>query len=336
MIPNPPLVRRLLITTVAVAVALSVTPAGANAAPTDSYRYPVNPGTAAWAALPNHAAMERVTQLPEKTLARMSTDRLAGAVLDYPLLMDAIAFNDVQQGFEIVASRFNGLQELLRRPDAGDVLLHRYQRFDARIPSTFGELQAGDHSWNLWKHEILLAQPSILAGLTPAEQERLLRAGRDKYAAKQANAGVYGQSGLDHTAVVLGRTLAVREGWDYRQSRLLREAFAPVADAGAVATAVDRHFAAPGDLHVVDDGLSIQDYAGTVYTPRGTAVAVTVTTYELTSSQITSANNAAASQYPQATRKANASRRYNCHSFAWYSSSSSNIRWMNTPGDDKY
>ena len=78
------------------------------------------------------------------------------------------------------------------------------------------------------------------------------------------------------------------------------------------------------------------DYAGTVSTPRGSSVAVTVMTSELSSATITSYNNYVASNYPSATRETNASRKYNCHSYAWYSSSTSNDRWMNSPGDNQY
>ena len=59
-------------------------------------------------------------------------------------------------------------------------------------------------------------------------------------------------------------------------------------------------------------------------------------TYELTSSQIALYNNYVQTNYPSASRERNASRKYNCHSYAWYTTSASNDRWMNTPGDDRY
>ena len=36
--------------------------------------------------------------------------------------------------------------------------------------------------------------------------------------------------------------------------------------------------------------------------------------------------------YPNATRLRHATIKYNCHSYAWYSTSASNIRWMPYPG----
>ena len=38
-----------------------------------------------------------------------------------------------------------------------------------------------------------------------------------------------------------------------------------------------------------------------------------------------------ASRYPNATKLRSASFKYNCHSYAWYSTSSSNTWWMNDP-----
>lgn len=39
--------------------------------------------------------------------------------LNYPVLPDVLLANSLQAGFAGVAANFNGLQELLRRPDAG-------------------------------------------------------------------------------------------------------------------------------------------------------------------------------------------------------------------------
>lgn len=84
------------------------------------------------------------------------------------------------------------------------------------------------------------------------------------------------------------------------------------------------------------DGLELKDYNSTVYTPKGSAVPVTVMTWEFSGSTIAAGNAEIEAAYPNAVRETNTSRRYNCHSYAWYSLSTSNDKWMNTPGDDKY
>ncbi|HEX8632333.1 MAG TPA: hypothetical protein VF755_29595, partial [Catenuloplanes sp.] len=190
----------------------------------DVYQYKVLPGSAAWATLKTHQQMVDAVKIPAETIRGMSTGQLADAVLDYPLLPDALAFNDVQEGIETVAGRFEGLRELLRRPDAGAVLLDRYRDLEIRTNAAASLRQAGDHTLEVWKVETLLAQPQVLASLPAGQVTELLRLGLEKYQAKQANATVYGQAGLEPTAVVLGRALAIREGWNWRESSLLRTA----------------------------------------------------------------------------------------------------------------
>lgn len=92
---------------------------------------------------------------------------------------------------------------------------------------------------------------------------------------------------------------------------------------------------------VLGYGVSLNaDYYSTVYTPNSTAVTVIVRTWELSSSEISSLNSLATSEHPNATLLRSSTRKYNCHSYAWYSQSSSNYRWMNDPSsyweDDSY
>lgn len=71
----------------------------------------------------------------------------------------------------------------------------------------------------------------------------------------------------------------------------------------------------------------------TVTTPNGTAVTVinTSSQTDFTASEINSYNSYYDSAYPRATRLRNPTVKYNCHSYAWYSTSSSNHYWMNNP-----
>ncbi|WP_326550521.1 hypothetical protein [Micromonospora sp. NBC_01813] len=331
------LTRRSLVAAVATAVVATLAPSTPASAADRPFSYQVTPGSAQWRALGSHQEMVDATQMPDKTAVQLRTPLLVDAVLAYPLLPDALAFNSVQQGFETVTARFTGLQELLRRPDAGQELLKRYRTLNvaARSGESLGE--AGDRALTAWKLETILAQPQVLATLTAAQSEALLRVGLAVHRAKQTDAATYGQAGLEPTAVLLGRTLALRENWDWSGSELLREGVQ--LRPGAVETtiaAVRAHLADPSVAHPVGDDVGTLDYYSTVYTPNGSAVTVITMTSELTSAQIASYNSYVATNYPSASRERNASRKYNCHSYAWYSTSTANDRWMNSPGDDQY
>lgn len=329
--------RRAILSVAAMVMAVGIMPAQSASAAVPAFEYAIKGGTPEWRSLPSHAAMVDAVQIPRATIAKMNTEQLTTAVLNYPLLPDALAFNNVQHGLEVAASRFTGLRELLRRPDAPAVLLDRYRKLDVAIPATDTELQAGNRTLDVWKLESVLAQPQVLDKMTTDQLETLFRIGQEKFAVKQRHADVYGEAGLEPTAVLLGRALAVREGWDWKQSQLLREAVQLVPGAtAATLNAVRQHIAQPSVRHELNDGVTTQDYYSTVYTPRGTPVTVITMTTELTAAQIAANNNYVYTYYPSATLERSSTRKYNCHSYAWYSTSSANDRWMNTPGDDTY
>ena len=71
---------------------------------------------------------------------------------------------------------------------------------------------------------------------------------------------------------------------------------------------------------------------GTVYTPKGKIVSVKELT-EMTAADKTNANNQMAATYPNAIRLREPTYKYNCHSYAWYSTSSANLWWMNYPSN---
>jgi len=83
-------------------------------------------------------------------------------------------------------------------------------------------------------------------------------------------------------------------------------------------------------------GIAFADFYTYVYTPKGTSVLAIYMTDELTPAQIASGNNWVAVYYPNAVRLTNTSRKYNCHSYAWYNQSTNNSIWIDSPGDDIY
>ncbi|MBR1705817.1 MAG: hypothetical protein IJ721_03390 [Bacteroidales bacterium] len=70
-----------------------------------------------WASFKSYQEKVDVCQIPEDQLAAMATDDLVRLCLDYPLLLDAYAFNSIEEGLTTVLSRFNGFKELVSRKD---------------------------------------------------------------------------------------------------------------------------------------------------------------------------------------------------------------------------
>ncbi|MFA5248595.1 MAG: hypothetical protein WC415_05260 [Patescibacteria group bacterium] len=84
------------------------------------------------------------------------------------------------------------------------------------------------------------------------------------------------------------------------------------------------------------NGAVLADYPSTVLTPNGSTVNTTTVTTELDAWQISLYIAWTQTNFPNAVILANPTKKYNCHSYAWYWQSTGNTKWMNTPGDDTY
>lgn len=82
--------------------------------------------------------------------------------------------------------------------------------------------------------------------------------------------------------------------------------------------------------------VSSADSSVVIYTPRGTAVGAIRAVYELSPNEIAAWQQWAVTTYPYAYFAENASRKYNCHSYAWYNQSKWNDIWIDTPNDDAF
>ena len=232
--------------------------------------------------------IERVAacQLPAEELHNLVTDELVQVVLDYPFFVDARAFNTNREGFLRVLAESTALQELLNREDNVDVLISRYATTDI---GTAAHAFSEDNSFSeLWRLEMLLAQPEISSLMTEQQIVEVLEIVEEKYEEKNSNPELY----QDATDMF----------------------FQSVKELGGVST-----------------------YASSSYvqTPNGSNVLVRIWQssdgdFSTTAKQELADEVAVA--YPNATRLRHATIKYNCHSYAWYSTSASNIRWMPYPG----
>ncbi len=80
--------------------------------------------------------------VPEEKLAAMTTEELLVTCLDYPIFMDIFFFNTPEMGFKSIYRRYNGLQALLERNDAGEVLTEFYSHIDPEQASKTDEYGA--------------------------------------------------------------------------------------------------------------------------------------------------------------------------------------------------
>lgn len=329
---------------------VSLALAGSAVAQDAPFTYPSKPGSETWKTFTPGEHLAAV-QVPEAHLEEMRTEALLNTVLDYPLFSQMLTHNSIQAGFESLSESFNGLQELKARHDTAGVLLNAYRRSDpSKVGDGWSLLEQGTYAFRIYYLEMLLAQDWVLQSMGYREVRSLLAESLTKRDQKLERFDVYGAFGLERTALVAAKglghadpTFAAKGLVDPGLLDFLTHAnYAGPRTLDLIFDRVEEQFGRESTWDPEDFGLfesvaaNRKDYNSTVTTPKGSSVPVIVRTWEFSASDIAYINNEAENQYPNAVRETNASRKYNCHSYAWYSTSTSNSRWMNTPGDDTY
>jgi hypothetical protein len=89
-----------------------------------TWDYPVKPGMEEWKKFESNEDMVNACQIPEKVLASLSTEELTDICLQYPLIADVFAFENLNEGLNKLFSDFNGI--LYKRADIASNLSKRY------------------------------------------------------------------------------------------------------------------------------------------------------------------------------------------------------------------
>lgn len=66
------------------------------------------------------------SEIPQELLDTMNTSALLITCLEYPLQYHIYMHDSYRKGYEIIRENYNGLSELVERPDAGEVLFNFY------------------------------------------------------------------------------------------------------------------------------------------------------------------------------------------------------------------
>ncbi len=201
-------------------------------------------------------------QIPEDIVDSMSTETLLESVLDYPFMIDMLAFNTYEEGYERVKSEFPALQELIERDNLSSALIDEYYQLSS------------SKSKNIDENIVKIGYITILTNQDEVE-----------------------------------------DNIDFKVLEELDELFKK------------------DNLYLYE---SLQDEknlkAGGPTTPNGNSVAAinNSSIADFTTSQKEAYNKQVTSTY-NVTVVSNPTKKYNCHSYAWYSQSTSNYYWINDP-----
>ncbi|MCX6328357.1 MAG: hypothetical protein NTZ85_02425 [Bacteroidia bacterium] len=170
------------------------------------YEFPIKPGTEQWAKLTTSDQMDEVCIIPDQVLSTLSTKALLLTCLNYPRLVDFFSTNNMQTCFEFYSTHFNGLNELLNRPDLNKVLLNYYPEIDIQNYTLNGDNNKPSFL-QISFFELLLAQDKIIRNYNNSEKsEILLQAIKNLETRKSKNESIGRQI---TTALIISRVINV-------------------------------------------------------------------------------------------------------------------------------
>ncbi|MDR0573444.1 MAG: hypothetical protein LBG96_05350 [Tannerella sp.] len=125
-----------------------------------AWDYPIKPGMKEWKKFTSNEEMVNACQIPEKILSALSTEDLMELCLQYPLIYDVFAFENLNHGLDKLFGDFNGIRELYRRPDISNSLTNRYVREVqdfSFLDSRASDIEKGYFIMSVSAMEVLLA-----------------------------------------------------------------------------------------------------------------------------------------------------------------------------------
>jgi hypothetical protein len=184
----------------------------------DLYIYPIKPGDSLWKNLRTHAEMVEACQIPAEILSELSTDGLIESYMNYPIIMEMLAFNNFQDGFDQVLKGFNGLKELIKRQDASYKLLDRYKKMiPGNIDKNSEISQKGKDVFDFIYIEMLLAQKNIIDNLSKDNKMELLIESKSKFNDKNKDQELYGILSLTTSGYLMARLLENIDDVSFKQ-----------------------------------------------------------------------------------------------------------------------
>jgi len=141
-----------------------------------AYEYPIKPGTEEWKQLKNHKEKVEVCQIPENTIHSLTTEELLDVCLNYPLIGDIMAFNNVQEGFDAFKNNFNGVNELLQRNEFPSILLERYSKIEpSNYEMEWSNNKKVEYAYKIMVLEFFIAQDEVLYKLDINKKKDIVR-----------------------------------------------------------------------------------------------------------------------------------------------------------------
>lgn len=172
-----------------------------------SFEFP----TIQWEMYETHEQKLAACQIPDSILSDIPTDELVKICMNYPLILDAYAFNSPAEGLKKVISRFNGFQELMSRSDNCYYVFKYLKDNDIREINfaQMTDVETGRFTLLYSLAEYLLSSEDVIRNITESMKVEIITFISNILEYKEANNQHYALSGLASSVYLWLSTLNI-------------------------------------------------------------------------------------------------------------------------------
>lgn len=265
---------------------------------TTPYEFPVKPGDDEWKDFITTQEMIDAMQIPENILENTTTVALIETMLSSSIL-EFYCCEDVYYAMEALEDSYNVFRELQSRPDYVESLIRIYENTSLLTGEELEVSNADEHFFDVFNLEVLIAFE--------------MSKSENSYA---------------RTNSIQQDWTSVEESYEEKQQIRIQENETYSSNSNGFIWFIEN---SKGQVDSSSEISLLAMTTATVKTPRQTNVTAYIYD-DYTSSEKNKINSDTDAKYPNATRLSGATKKYNCHSYAWYSqNASTNIYWIPNP-----
>lgn len=283
---------------------------------TEIGEYPIDVHSVEWSQL-SSSETAAACNMPKEYAESLTTEELVDYAINYPFLMDILAFDNIADGMNHLANKSAVFEELFSRSDCYDELLNEYLNMEI----DYIELTESDDICETEYDSELFIETYLGLNfdlLSEAQARKFV----EEYGNKYSNMNSECQESALST--LLYEAIEEKQG-------VIPESAVPESVAEKLVDSVDA-----SDVSLMATSATCGVCGASLSYTSITVNYKTVYCYKwlsggYTTSDITKLDKYIADYYSSFSKVSSASSKYNCHSYAWYSTSTSNVYWIEDP-----
>lgn len=301
----------------------------------NGYEYPLTPADSAWASL-SYSEQLDACDMPVDMLSNCSTEELADLVLEYPFLIDILAFDNADLAIKHFIDSSNICAEFFSRDNITDVLIMKYDEMNVNYENLINESNVMPVSDSGYIGELFLQTYFAYAmhSLTDAQAQEVSKIIGEKHEAKKGICEDFATSlliydwiqidngeiprylvpecieqelNLNENSLTMGKTEI-----DLNQNRA---ASGFTSSGNVVQFTINKGLYTVGTYSLYGKTVGCYKFYSNEYTPDETKYL----------------NSTFDNAHSSWSRVYTCTKKYNCHSYTWINSSSSNVYWLTNP-----